>query len=82
MGCNHEHIAMLFPQTLAKAALSWFLTLEATKIHTWEDIVRAFIDHYSYNQELDVTIRDLETTRQNSNESFAVFLARWRNKVT
>ena len=49
MDCNHELIAMLFPQTLTKAALSWFLTFEATKIRTWEDIVRAFIDHYSYN---------------------------------
>ena len=30
---------------------------------------------------MNVTIRDLETTRQNPNELFAVFLARWRNKV-
>ena len=49
MGCNHDHIAMLFPQTLKKAALSWFLTLENSKTRAWEDIIRAFINHYSYN---------------------------------
>ena len=81
LGCTNEHIAMLFPQTLRKVALSWFLTLETSKTRAWEDVVRAFIDHYSYNQELDVTIRDLETTRQNTNESLAVFLTRWRNKA-
>ena len=51
-GCTHEHLVMLFPQTLQKAALSWFMTLEASKTWTWEDVVRIFIDHYSYNQEL------------------------------
>ena len=81
LGCNHEHIALLFPETLSKVALSWFLTLDATKTQALEDIVRNFVDHYSYNQELDVTIRDLETTRQGPHESFATFLtvgeAKW-----
>ena len=43
--------------------------------------MRIFVDHYSYNQELDVTIRDFETTRQGQNELFTAFLTRWRSKA-
>lgn len=36
---------------------------------------------YEYNQDLDVTVRDLETTRQGNKESFAEYLSRWREKT-
>ena len=43
--------------------------------------MNAFVKQYAYNTELDVTVRDLETTGQDSRESFAMFLTRWRKKV-
>ena len=44
--------------------------------------MKAFVTQYEYNLEFDVTIRDLETTRQEYKESFARFLTRWREKVS
>ena len=57
------------------------LTLDTYKAKNWEEVIKAFVAQYEYNQELDVTIRDLETTRQEQRESFAGFLTRWRNKA-
>lgn len=41
-----------------------------------------FLKQYLYNTKLDVTLKDLETTKQRANESFFEFLTRWRGKAT
>ena len=69
-------MAILFQQTLTGAALLWYFTLDTHKSRNWEEVVKAFITQYEYNQELDVIIRDLETTRQEFKESFMEFLTR------
>ena len=74
-------MAVLFQETLIGAALSWYFTLDMHKARNWKEVVKGFITPYEYSQELDVTIRDLETTRQDLKESFAEFLTRWRNKA-
>ena len=56
-------------------------SLDTHKTRNWEEVVKIFITQYEYNQELDVTIRDFETTRQEFKESFIEFLTRWRNKA-
>ena len=75
-GLSSSMMAILFQQTLTGAALSWYFTLEPYKTRVWEEVVKAFITQYEYNQGLDVTVRDLEMTRQEYKESFAEFLAR------
>ena len=42
----------------------------------------AFVAQYNYNTQLDVTLRDLETTRQNVSETFVDFLSRWKGKAS
>ena len=80
-GLSSSMMAILFHQTLTGAALSWYFTLQPSKTRIWEEVVKAFVTRYEYNQELDVTVRDLETTRQEYRESFAGFLTRWREKA-
>ena len=45
-------------------------------------MVEAFVQQYLYNVQLDVSLRDLETTKQLSNETFSDFLMRWREKAS
>ena len=40
-----------------------------------------FLKQYEYNTKLEVSIRDLELTKQRSNESFSDFLIRFMNKA-
>ena len=48
----------------------------------WEDIENIFVAQYAYNTQLDVTTRDLETTRQDVKGTFFAFLERRRARVT
>ena len=80
-GLGDELLAQLFQQSLTGAAMRWFVGLDKTKIRTWEDVCHAFNSQYHYNLEVDVTRRELETTRQEEKESFAKFLTRWRKKT-
>ena len=43
-------------------------------------MAEAFIAQYSYNTQIEITTRDLETTRQEPKESFSEFVTRWRAK--
>ena len=63
------------------AALRWFLNVEDTKTQNWEDICRKFHNQYKYNIEVDITRRDLETTKQGPKESFSSFITKWRAKA-
>ncbi|KAH7856362.1 hypothetical protein Vadar_000596 [Vaccinium darrowii] len=73
MGMSDEQLAQLFPRTLSGMALRWLMKLDKSKTRTWEDVGNAFVVQYSYNQQLDVTTCDLETTRQ--------FITHWRGKA-
>ena len=41
-----------------------------------------FMKQFSYNTMIDVTLSDLEMTRQIDNETFSEFLVRWRAKAS
>ena len=57
------------------------MSLDLTKIKTWEDICNIFNAQYHYNIEVDVTRRELETTKQRNGQPFSSFLTRWRAKA-
>lgn len=48
----------------------------------WDDIGAAFVAHYNYNIQLEMTVRELESTKMEANESFANFVKRWRGKAS
>ena len=80
-GQSSSLMVVLFLQTLIKAAIAWYFTLDTHETQIWKEEVKAFITQYKYNQKLDVTVRDLETIKYEHKESFAEFLSYWRNKA-
>ena len=46
-----------------------------------EDICTEFFKQYRFNNEVDVTRKDLETTKQDAKETFSSFIMRWRAKA-
>ena len=81
LGATEELLAQMFQNTLTGAAFWWFLNLDNTKARNWEDICRGFHNQYKYNIKVDVTRRDLETTKQDPKESFSTFITKWRSKA-
>ena len=71
----------MFQNTLTRAALRWFVNLEDTIARSCEDIYREFHKQYKYDIKVDITMRDLETTKQERKESFFTFISKWRSKV-
>jgi len=71
----------MFQNTLTGATLHWFLNLDDSRTRNWEDIGREFYKQYKYNTKVDVIRRDLETTKQDSKESFSAFIIRSRAKA-
>ena len=53
----------MFQNTLTGAALRWFLNLDDARARSWENIYYEFHNQYKYKIEVDVTRRDLETTK-------------------
>ena len=71
-----------FQNTLTRAILRWFLNLDDARARSWEDICREFHKQYKYYIEVDITRRDLETTKQEPKESFSTFISKQRAKAT
>ena len=81
LGVTNELLAQLFQQSLTGPALRWFVGMDNAKKASWDSICNAFNQQYHYNIEVDITRRDLETTKQQFKESFSSFLTRWRAKA-
>ncbi|KAI8530220.1 hypothetical protein RHMOL_Rhmol11G0039100 [Rhododendron molle] len=81
-GIEKDAMAQMFQQTLKGPALRWFLTLDDSKKKSWDDIGAAFVAHYNYNIQLEMTVRELESIKMEANESFADFVKGWRGKAS
>ena len=80
-GTTKEVLAQMFQITLIGVTLRWFLNLNDARVRSWEDICREFHNQYKYNMEVDITRRDLKTTKQEPKESFSTFITKWRAKA-
>ena len=81
LGATEVLLAQMFQNTLTRATLRWFLNLDDSRAKSWEDICREFHNKYKYNIEVDITKRDLETTKQELKESFSTSITKWRSKA-
>ena len=41
-----------------------------------------FVDQFIFNTMIDVTLRDLETTKQGVGETFSKYMTRWKGKAS
>ena len=74
LGADDEILAQLFQNTLTMVALKWFFNLKDSRTNTLEDICLEFFKQYRFNNEVDVTRRDLKTTKQGAKETFSSFI--------
>ncbi|KAF5933516.1 hypothetical protein HYC85_029687 [Camellia sinensis] len=82
MGLTRPQKLSLFGRTLSGVAAIWYAKLEDEVKRSWDKMVEAFVAQYSYNTQIEITTRDLETTRQEPKETFSDFVTRWRAKAS
>ncbi|KAL7216293.1 hypothetical protein ACSBR1_028273 [Camellia fascicularis] len=82
MGLTTAQKMSPFGRTMSGIAAIWYAELEDSVKHNWEELAEAFIAQYSYNTQIEITTRDLETIKQEPKESFSDFVTRWRAKAS
>ena len=78
---SKAHITKQFPMSLEGTPIRWYYALDSHVQADWNELCAAFMKQYSLNVQLDVSLRDLQNTKQKYNESFAEYLTRWREKL-
>jgi len=64
---NDELLIHCFQDTLTGAALLWYVGLEKADIRTFNDLYKAFIQHYNYNLYLPADEYELRIMTRNDN---------------
>ena len=71
-----------FPLSLTGGASSWYYSRDPSKTKVWNELVELFVEQVIFNTMIDVTLRDLETTKQGEGETFFEYMTRWKNKLS
>ena len=71
----------VFPLSLTGVAQTWYHRLPSSVQADWEELCQAFINQYSYNAEIEVSLLELTNIMQQPNESFSDFFIKWKNKA-
>lgn len=75
---NHQLLIHYFQDSLTGAALKWYMSLDDTKIRTFNDLGVAFVHQYKYNIDMAPDRDQLRAMSQKDNESFKEYAQRWR----
>src|SRR3989442_7633598 len=70
-----------FSTSLQGPALMWYHTLEKNKKASWVEFSKAFLEQFSFNTLMSMSLRELKNTAQNPGESFTDYLKGWRKKL-
>ena len=76
---HHEdsYLMRLFPRSLKGQEMEWFTNI-TPPIKTFLELIQRYVQHFSYNLSLSVSLLDLCHTKKNQGESFSTLLHRWR----
>ena len=56
--------------------------MDPSKTKVWNKLVELFVDQFIFNTMIDVTLRDMETTKQGVGETFSEYMTRWKGKAS
>ena len=80
-GLDERQTLHAFPLLLMRGALRWYYSLNPSKPKVWNELVELFVDQFIFNTMIDVTLRDLEITKQGIGETFSKYMTRWKNNA-
>ena len=81
-GLDKKQTLHAFPLSLTGGASRWYYNLDPSKTMAWNKLVELFVEQFIFNIVIDVTLRDLETTKQGVAEIFSDYMTRWKGKAS
>ena len=61
--------------------IRWYYSLEPYVQANWKELCAGFVKQYGLNSQMEVSLKDLQNTKQKFNKSFSEYLTRWRGKL-
>ena len=80
-GLDEKQTLHAFPLSFTGGASRCYYSLDPNKNKVWNKLVEFFMDQFIFNTMIDVTLRDLETTKQRVGETFSEYMTRWKGKT-
>ena len=68
-----------FQESLTGVAVTWYTNLEPSRVHSWKDLMVAFIRQYQYNSDMALDRMQLQNMCKKEHESFKEYAQRWRD---
>ena len=81
-GLDEKQTLHAFPLSLTGGASRWYYSLDLSKIKVWNELVELFVDQFIISTMINVTLRDLETSKQGRGETFFEYMTRWKTKAS
>lgn len=75
---NDKLLIHCFQDSLSRASLRWYVSLEQGRIQNWEDLADAFLRQYKYNLDMAPDRMQLQGMVMNEKESFKEYAQWWR----
>ena len=76
-GLDEKQTLHAFPLSLTGGASRWYYSFDPSKIKVWNELVELFVNQFIFNTMIDVTLRDLENTKQGIGEIFSRYMTRY-----
>ena len=73
---SQRQVQKMFGMSLEGAPVVWYHSLEKNVNEDWRELADAFLKQYVTDLEIDLSLRDLENTKQKSDESFKDYVDR------
>ena len=80
-GLTKAQVQKMFGMSLEGAPVVWYHGLEKKVKNDWRTLAEAFLNQYVTDMEIDLSLQDLENTRQKQEESFKKYEDRWRGQL-
>jgi hypothetical protein len=81
-GLNEVQVLHAFSFSLTGSTSKWYYALDMGKIKVWFELINSFITQFSFITMIDITMRELETTKQKDEDTFSEYHVRWREKAS
>jgi len=79
---DEKQILHAFPFSFMGGASRWYYNFDLNKTEVWNELVELFVDQFIFNTKIDVTLRDLETTKQGVGYTFLEYMTRSKGKAS
>ena len=79
---NEDLLIHVFYDSLAGAAVQWYMGLKRDQIRTWRDLAREFLKRYKYMLETTPDRLTLQSMKKGPNEGYREYAVRWKNTAS